>query len=69
VPVTPSDSNDLAQPALFLYVGATGDVTVNTTGGSTQVLFKAIQAGTVLPVRASRVWSTGTSAGYIVAIF
>jgi hypothetical protein len=68
VAVTPSDSTDLAQPALALYIGVTGDVNVYVGGGTTAVLFKSVPVG-VLPVAATRVLATSTSASQIVALY
>jgi hypothetical protein len=65
--VTPSDGADLAVPARALYVGVAGDVKVNTIDG-TSTVFKAAPVG-VLPVQCSRVWSTGTAATNIVALW
>lgn len=55
-----SDAADLTNAARALYVGSTGDVKVTTTGGDT-VTFTNVQAGTFLPVRVARLWSTGTT--------
>lgn len=66
--VTPSDTTDLATSSRFLYVGGAGDVIVTTTGGET-VTFKAVPVGTVLPVRASRVLATGTTATNLVSMW
>lgn len=65
--VTPSDSADLPQFSV-IYVGVTGTVKVTTAQG-TDVTFKGVAAGTVIPVRARRVWSTGTTATDMVAIY
>lgn len=67
VTVTPSDTVDLINVSKALYVGVTGDVTVNTLGGGTAT-FKAVPAGMILPVRCTRVLSTGTTATSIVAL-
>lgn len=67
VAVTPNDGADLAAAARSLYVGGAGDVKVTTTGGDA-VTFVAVPAGSILPVRVARVWSTGTSATSIVAL-
>lgn len=63
--VTPSDSTILGARAL--YVGVTGDVTVDTAQHS-DVLFKAAPVG-ILPVAALRVKATGTTATNIVALY
>jgi len=67
VAVTPDDNNDLANVAVALYVGTTGDVKINTFYGNT-VTFKTVPVG-IMPVRVSRVWSTGTTASNIVALY
>ena len=65
--VTPNDSSDLSTSARALYIGGTGDVKVDTTGGDT-VTFKAVPIG-FMPVRVSRVHATGTTATEIIAVW
>lgn len=65
--VTPSDTVDLTYVSGMLYVGSVGDVTVITKNGET-VLFKAVPTGTFVPIRASRVKTTGTTASQITAL-
>jgi hypothetical protein len=67
--VTPSDTTDLPNPAIRLWVGGAGNVTLDTVGGSTSVLFAALPAGTLLSVQVKRVRATGTSATNIVALY
>lgn len=62
-----SDSTDLPQYSV-VYVGTGGNVKVTTAQGSA-VTFSNCVAGTVLPVRVRRVWSTGTTASNLLAIF
>lgn len=50
-----------------LYIGGTGDVTVDTPH-STNVTFSAVPVG-ILPVQATKVYQTGTSATDIVALY
>lgn len=64
--VTPSDTTDLGAPR-WLYVGVTGDVAIQMHGDDAAVTHTAVPAGTVLPVRAKRVFATGTTASGIVA--
>jgi len=66
--VTPHDSNELSEVAKALYVGGAGDVSVILRDDNTAVTFKAVAAGTILPVRARIVRVTGTTATYIVAL-
>ncbi len=65
--VVPSDSTDLATPSV-IYVGDAGDVKVTTAQGDT-VTFVGVPAGGVIPVQVLRVWSTGTTATYMVAVY
>jgi hypothetical protein len=65
--VTPSNSTDFLTAARALYIGSVGDVTVVTANGST-VTFVAVPTGTILPIRCTRVNSTGTGATSIVGI-
>lgn len=67
--VTPNDSADLSNVAVALYVGGSGDVSVDTVGGQVSVVFSGVSAGTVLPVRVKRVNSTSTTATDIVALW
>ena len=70
VVVTPSDSADLAEPCRAIYVGGTGNLAVKTLGNAAAtVLFSAVPAGAVLPIRCSRIMSTNTTATLIVALW
>ena len=51
-----------------LYIGGAGNASLLMPDNST-VIFSALAAGTVLPVRASQVNTTGTTATDIVALF
>jgi hypothetical protein len=68
VEITPSDSTDLAISTRGLYVGASGDVTLDTVGGET-VTFVGLAAGIIHPIRARRVRATGTDATGIVGVY
>jgi hypothetical protein len=65
--VTPSDGTDLTNTASALYVGTAGALKVDTAKGET-VTFGAVAAG-LLPLRVKRVYSTGTVASNIVALW
>lgn len=65
--VTPADGSDLASPARAIFVGTGGDVSVVSNGNT--LTFTNVQDGTLLPIRATRVRSTGTTATNIVAIY
>lgn len=66
--VTPSDSAQISRVARALYVGGSGDVKLVTEEGNT-VTFQDIVAGSILPVKATKVFATGTTATNIVALF
>lgn len=65
--VSKNDDNDLPYLAR-VYVGGTGAVKV-TTGDGDVVTFSGVPAGDVLPVLVRRVWSTGTTATNMVAVW
>lgn len=64
--ITPDDANDLANSTRAIYVGVSGSLKVTTVKGTT-VTFDNVPVG-VMPVRARRVWSNGTSAGSLVGL-
>lgn len=66
--VTPSDSVDLTYLTRALYVGGDGTVVAVDANG-TAVSFVGVVAGTVLPIRVSRVNATNTTATNIVAMW
>ena len=69
--ITPSDTVNIPwnnSRIAAIYVGVAGDVTVVNTAGQT-ALFKAVPAGTLLPVEASRVNATGTTATNLIALY
>jgi hypothetical protein len=65
--VTPNDSTDLSETTRALYVGVSGNVAAVMASGASAT-FSAVQAGTTLPVRATRVLATGTTASSIVGL-
>lgn len=65
--VTPHDVNLLKAPCRSLWIGGAGTLTVITLGGDS-VLFSGIPAGTIIPIQATRVMATGTTATLIVAL-
>lgn len=68
-PVTPSNSVDLPDgPARAIFVGAAGDLSIVTGGGSTVTLV-GLSAGQLVPLMAVRVRSTGTTATNIIAFY
>lgn len=69
VAVTPSDDTDLANVSRALYVGGAGDVEVIMLGGRATVVFSAVPAGTILPIRVCRVKDGNTTATLILNLY
>lgn len=69
--ITPNDSADLSIFTRAIYVGVAGDVACigSADGLTASIVFKAVPAGTVLPVAARRVFATGTTATNLVALY
>lgn len=65
--VTPSNTDNLTSPARSLYVGGTGNVSVEMYGSGTMI-FSSVPAGTILPVQITRVNLTNTTATNMVAL-
>lgn len=62
---TASDSADLAYNTRALVVGVAGNVKLTDPDGNTDTF--ALPSG-VIPIRAQRIWSTGTTATGLVGI-
>ena len=65
--VTPNDATSLAETTRALYVGSAGAVAVLMASGAS-VTFAGVAAGTMLPVRVTKVMTTGTSATDIIGL-
>lgn len=65
VAITPSDSTDLAFVSRAIWVGGAGNIVITPAAGGSSVTYTVV-AGTILPIRASRVLATGTTATQIV---
>lgn len=73
VNVTPSDTANLTMPSgsnytKGIYVGVAGDLKVRMTNGA-DITFTNIAAGIFQPISVLRVFSTGTTATNIVAVY
>ena len=61
---------DAAIPACRgIYVGVGGDISVNMASVGTAVIFKNAQAGSTIPVQASKVNTTGTTATNLLVLY
>jgi precorrin-3B methylase len=65
--IAPDDAQDLQNASRALNVATSGTVQVTTVSGDSARVFVA--AGVAFPLRASRIWSTGTSATGIVVMY
>ena len=72
IAVTP-DNTDFTQDQFTrgVYVGTTGDLGVRMAGnlGDVDVVFIAVPAGMLLPIRVKQIRTTGTTASNIIALF
>lgn len=66
--ILPSDSGDFTNYPRAIYVGTGGHVSIVDLAGNT-ILLKNVQSGTILPVRAKQVRSTGTTAGDLIGLY
>lgn len=67
-PVSKSDTEDFTYVSRGIYVGGAGDVAAVMVGGAT-LTFKAVSAGTLLPIRCTRINSTNTTATDMLALY
>ncbi|MCO6185531.1 hypothetical protein [Rhizobium sp. L1K21] len=65
--VTPDDNTDLEEVTRGLYCGTAGDIALRMQSGA-EVVFTNVAEGSFLPVRASRILATGTTAAAIVGL-
>jgi hypothetical protein len=65
--VAPNDEIPLSPIPKALFVGGAGLLTLRTVDSNADVTF-SVQAGQILPVRASHVRSSGTTATGVVAL-
>jgi len=66
--ITPSDNVELPTATKAIYVGQAGDVSVVPLRGSAAVVFRNLQAGSILDVRTQMVKAFGTTAANLVGL-
>lgn len=66
--VTPDDAVDLAFIPTAFYVGGAGALSLLLVDGTTTLVLPAVPVGTIIPIRARRVRTTGGGATNIVAL-
>lgn len=67
--ITISDTTSYSPPFRGVYVGGTGDLAVMMAQDNVAVTFKAVPAGSLLPICVSQILSSGTTATLIVGVF
>jgi hypothetical protein len=65
--VTPSDSALLSETTRGLYVGTSGDIAALTVSGAS-ITLPSVPAGSLLPLRLTKIMATGTTASGIVGL-
>lgn len=66
--ITPSDAEELAHPTTAIYIGASGDLSVELISGDI-ITMVGLSSGMWHPISAIKVMSTGTDAGNILGAY
>ena len=66
-PITASDSANFADATRAIYCGLGGDIVAIMLSGAI-ITLPNVQAGTLLPLRVTRIAATGTTAGGLVGL-
>lgn len=66
--ITPGDGADVQYVTRALWIGGAGDIKIATPSGDVVILV-GVAAGTLIPIRVSRVYSTSTTATSIVGLY
>ena len=68
VAIAPENSADLAFATRALYVGTGGDVRLRMLGGA-EITLANLASGSLIPIRATRVFATGTTATGLIGLW
>lgn len=66
--IVPDETADLPSATKAIYIGTGGDITARPVDADTDVAFRNVVAGTVLPVRLRAVRAGGTTAADLVGL-
>tara|TARA_R110000772_G_scaffold195555_2_gene306255 strand:+ start:1867 stop:2121 length:255 start_codon:yes stop_codon:yes gene_type:complete len=61
-------SADVTLVEALLYIGVAGNVKVDVAGSGTGIVFVEVAAGSILPVKVNKIYTSGTTAEDIVAL-
>jgi hypothetical protein len=68
--ITPHDTNaSIVGSPTAIYVGVAGNIALRLVGDSADVTFVGAAAGSILPLEASHIRSTSTTATNLVALY
>jgi hypothetical protein len=68
VTIVPHATNAVSPIPDQIYVGGTGDITCQLMGDTSDVVFKAVPVGTLLPIRAKYIRAVGTTATLMIGL-
>jgi hypothetical protein len=68
VSITTSNTTTYSPPLRAIYVGGAGNITLDTPGGQTNIVFTAVPVGSILWVQAVKV-KTATTATLLVGLY
>lgn len=66
--IVPSDTQGLPFVPRAIYIGVSGNLALMTFMGDV-LIFTGVVAGSVLPIRAIKVFSTNTTAGNLIGLY
>lgn len=67
--IAPSNDNQLDIVTRGIYVGVSGDLKVDMDDSGTAIAFVGLASGIIHPIRARKVYATGTTATNIVGVY
>lgn len=66
--IVPSDNNDIAKGTKAIYVGSGGDITARLVNSDQDVIFRNVEAGSIIALRLRAVRAGGTTASDLIGL-